>query len=378
MARYEPLSPDRMTEEQKAVCDDLVKSRGSVRGPFPVMLHNPGLAAACEKLGGYARFASQIEPRLLEFGVSVVGRFWGAHVEWVSHSRLAREAGIDDAVLKAVADGRRPDFAHDDEATVYDFLTRLLETTKIDDASYAKCLETLGERGLIDLMATVIHYTVVSMTLNAFRVPVAADQTPSFGPGRPGGPPPAPVAPRAAARMDPLKREDMNDEQARAYDAVAAKGGRLGGPNGIFIRLPELFALNQGLGNYLRANHLTPRLRQLAMIVAVRRWNGAYAWGAQARDALKAGIASEIVEAVNQRRTPALSDADDQAVYDAAVELADTGSLSDGAYGKALKQLGFNRLLDVVATVGFYTGVCLTVNVFEVEPRPEFPSRLAP
>lgn len=185
MARFEPLSPDQMTAEQKAVCDDLVRSRGGVRGPFPVMLHNPGLAAAAEKLGGYARFGSKIEPRLLEFAVSIVGRFWGAHVEWVAHSRLAREAGIDTAVLKALEDGRRPDFANDDEAAVYDFLTMLLNTTRVDDATYARCLGALGERGMIDLMATVTHYTVVSMTLNTFHVPVPEGaQTPPFGPGR--------------------------------------------------------------------------------------------------------------------------------------------------------------------------------------------------
>ena len=51
MARFEPLSPEDMTAEQKAACDDLVKSRGGVRGPFPVVLHKPGLAAAAEKLG---------------------------------------------------------------------------------------------------------------------------------------------------------------------------------------------------------------------------------------------------------------------------------------------------------------------------------------
>ena len=66
------------------------------------------------------------------------------------------------------------------------------------------------------------------------------------------------------ARMDPLKREDMNDEQAEAFDEVAASGGRLGGPNGIYIRVPELFRLHQGVGNYLRAGHLSPRQRQPA------------------------------------------------------------------------------------------------------------------
>ena len=185
MTRFEPLNPDQMTPEQKAVCDDLVASRGSVRGPFPVMLHNPELASVAAKLGGYARFDSKIEPRLLEFAVSIVGRFWGAHVEWVAHSRLAREAGVDPAVLKAVEEGRRPDFVNDDEEAIYDFLTSLLNTSKVDDVTYARCFETLGERGIIDLMATVTHYTVVSMTLNTFRVPVAEGvETPTFGPGR--------------------------------------------------------------------------------------------------------------------------------------------------------------------------------------------------
>ncbi len=170
----------------------------------------------------------------------------------------------------------------------------------------------------------------------------------------------------------------MNEVQGRAYDEVAARGGRLGGPNGIFIRVPELFELNQEMGDYLRANDLDARLRQLAAIIAVRRWNGAYAWGAQARDALKAGISREIVEAVNTRETPVLDDDDDRAVHDAARELADTGALSDAAFENAIAQLGFNRLLDVVATVGFYTAVSLTVNVFKVEPRPDFPVTLAP
>ncbi len=39
------------------------------------------------------------------------------------------------------------------------------------------------------------------------------------------------------ARIDPLKREEMNEVQGRAYDEVTARGGRLGGPNGIFIRI---------------------------------------------------------------------------------------------------------------------------------------------
>ena len=185
MARYAPLTPDQMTAEHQAVYDDIAKSRGSVRGPFPVLLHNPGLASASEKLGGYARFGSQIEPRLLEFAAAVLARLWGAHVEWAAHSRLALEAGLDPDILDALKDGTRPDFVNDDEAAIYDFLTMLLKTSKVDDATYAACLAALGERGLIDLMAIITHYTVINMTLNTFRVPVPDGvETPPFGPGR--------------------------------------------------------------------------------------------------------------------------------------------------------------------------------------------------
>jgi 4-carboxymuconolactone decarboxylase len=82
-------------------------------------------------------------------------------------------------------DGTRPDFVNDDEAAIYDFLTMLLKTSKVDDATYAACLAALGERGLIDLMAIITHYTVINMTLNTFRVPVPDGvETPPFGPGR--------------------------------------------------------------------------------------------------------------------------------------------------------------------------------------------------
>lgn len=179
------------------------------------------------------------------------------------------------------------------------------------------------------------------------------------------------------ARIDPLQPEEMSDEQRAVYDDVVARGGRVGGPNGVYLRVPELFKLNQEFGNYLRDNHVSARLRQLAAIVTVRRWNGAYAWGAQGRDALAAGISQEILDAINAREIPVLDDPDDQLVYDLAVELSDTGALSHAAYERAVAQLGLNQLLDLVAAVGFFTAVSLTVNVFEVEPRPEFPTKLA-
>jgi len=47
-------------------------------------------------------------------------------------------------------------------------------------------------------------------------------------------------------------------------------------------------------------------------------------------------------------------------------------------FEKAVSQLGFNAVLDLVAAVGFFTAVAQAVSVFEVETRPQFPTTLAP
>lgn len=175
------------------------------------------------------------------------------------------------------------------------------------------------------------------------------------------------------ARLDPLKPEDMNAEQRAAYDEAVARGGRLGGPNGIHVRVPELFRINQEMSAYLRSSSLPARLRQLAVIVAVRKFRGAYAWGVQARAALAEGIPRDVVDAINADETPTLNDPTDRLVYEVAATLVEYGALSDDLFARAEQTLGFNTLLDLVATTGYYAAVGMWVNVFEVDPPADIP-----
>jgi len=106
-------------------------------------------------------------------------------VEWIAHSRLALEAGISQPVIDAIHEGQAPAFGEPDEQAIYDFCTGVFEAKRVEDAVYRRCLELFGEAGVIDLMATLTHYTMVSLTLNSFQVPVPEGaKTPPFGPGR--------------------------------------------------------------------------------------------------------------------------------------------------------------------------------------------------
>lgn len=185
MARYDVIAEKDYSAEQKAAAKVIAGTRGSVRGPFPLLLHNPKLALILEKYGGYARFNNSLPDRLNELAVAICGRYWGAHVEWIAHSKLAVEAGIGQNVIDALHDGRIPTFTAEDEQAVYEFSTGVLERKQVGDDVYDRCLSLLGERSVIDLMATLTHYTVVSLTLNSFEVPLPeGTPLPPFGPGR--------------------------------------------------------------------------------------------------------------------------------------------------------------------------------------------------
>ena len=65
----------------------------------------------------------------------MAGRKWTAQYEFYAHRRLAIQAGLKQEIADAVADGTRPSGMDADEAAVYDFVTELLNTGQVSDAT---------------------------------------------------------------------------------------------------------------------------------------------------------------------------------------------------------------------------------------------------
>ena len=124
------------------------------------------------RVGEYVRFQSSIPPALNEMAILITGRFWGAQFEFWAHRRLAKTAGLPDAIIDAIAEGRRPASMSDDERIVYDFCTELYRDKAVSDASFAAVVKRFGEQGVIDLIAAAGYYSIVSMVLNVDRYPL--------------------------------------------------------------------------------------------------------------------------------------------------------------------------------------------------------------
>jgi 4-carboxymuconolactone decarboxylase len=154
--------------------------RGVVEGPLRVWLNSPDLADAAQRLGAFCRYGTVLGPRLSELAILVTGAFWKSGFEWAVHAPIARQAGLSLEVVEAIRQGLPPVFEHEDEAIIYAFSSEMHRDHLISPATYDRAVTAFGERALVELVGILGYYTLISMTINAFEVPLPKDAPDPF------------------------------------------------------------------------------------------------------------------------------------------------------------------------------------------------------
>ena len=170
--RFPEIKREQMTDAQKRVYDEIAGSRGGVRGPFGPLLRSPELADRWQRLGEYVRYKTSLPARLNEFAIIITARVWGSKYEWYAHKPLAIKGGLAESIADDLAQNKRPANMKPDEELVYDFCTTLHREHFVDEALFKRAMETLGEQGVIDLVAVSGFYVAVSMVLNVAEIPI--------------------------------------------------------------------------------------------------------------------------------------------------------------------------------------------------------------
>lgn len=172
-AQYSP----RQHEIDEAIASG---PRGGVRGPLAIWLHRPELAARAQELGRYCRYDTSLDPRLSELAILTMARHWAAEFEWFVHKPEALKAGLSPELVEAIRTRAAPPYADDEERIVHAVATAILETRAVPDALYAEAVQVLGADRLVDLVGVLGYYTLISMTLNVFRVSAPDGNTPEL------------------------------------------------------------------------------------------------------------------------------------------------------------------------------------------------------
>ncbi|HEY2843950.1 MAG TPA: hypothetical protein VGJ09_09875 [Bryobacteraceae bacterium] len=168
--RFPGLTYDEMTPQQKALTDRALAGRGTI-GTFNILLRSPGLSEAMRGAAG-GRAGSPLTAKQSELAIIINARYWTTQFEWLVHHRSAVQAGVSEATVAAIAEGRRPASMPPDEEVVYNFVRELLKTKQVSDPTFIAAKSLLGERGIVDLIGLVGFYQATSLMMNVDRYPM--------------------------------------------------------------------------------------------------------------------------------------------------------------------------------------------------------------
>jgi 4-carboxymuconolactone decarboxylase len=178
--RLPVLKSEEHTSRQQELAARIAGKRGQVRGPFLVWLHSPELCDRVEALGAFVRYDCSLSEKLREFSILITARAFDAQHSWNAHFDKAVAAGMSPEPLRAIAEGRPPQFTADDERIFYAFCKELLEDHFISDATFAAAHKEFGNQGVVDIIGCLGNFTMLAMCLNAFQVDLDPNKTPPY------------------------------------------------------------------------------------------------------------------------------------------------------------------------------------------------------
>lgn len=172
--RFKPLAWETMSAEQQQMTRAVLGGqRGNMQGPYNVLLRSPELGQLAQAFGAHTRFNSSLPLQLNELAILLIARDWTAQFVWWAHRRIAEDAGLPVALVQAISNQTTiPKNLPDDVIAVFEFCKELIKTRKVSDSAFAHVVKHFGERGVVDLMATMSYYTLVCMSLNVDDYPL--------------------------------------------------------------------------------------------------------------------------------------------------------------------------------------------------------------
>ena len=174
--RVEPITRrEQVPQAHRAIFDTVAEGRGSVRGPFSILMYSPVLCRRHLDVGTFLRFNSRLEADSHELAIIATAREKDCPYIWAAHAPAARQAGISDAVVSVVRDRRDLAGVPAAERDIVDYTRQLTKRNAVAPVLFDSLHGRHGVPWLVELTCLIGHYGIVAAILNAFEVAPAPD-----------------------------------------------------------------------------------------------------------------------------------------------------------------------------------------------------------
>ena len=155
-----------------------------IRGPNGVRLYSPLVADHLYTVNQYLRNEAGFGNRIAELAILNAAREANSQYEWGAHEGAAQRAGLEQEIIDIVKyrkelKGLEATKGLGEKETLIIHLSReMLRQKSVSPETFAEGLRLFGEKGLVELVSLIAHYSATGYLLNTFgNVPAP---TPNF------------------------------------------------------------------------------------------------------------------------------------------------------------------------------------------------------
>ena len=175
-------------------------------------------------------------------------------------------------------------------------------------------------------------------------------------------------------RLPLIKREELNDELKKVFDATTSNPNTVAGmrgPNGIRIRSPGLMRNRGRDTRYLRYESTIGRRHvELAILLTARAFDAQFEWTLHELVGLKAGLEQEVIDVVKHNKPLTGLDEKDAAMIQLGRETFGKTAVRSETFSRALKAFGQETLVEIVALMGQSAATAVLLHTFDQQLPP--------
>lgn len=168
--RTAPLTRDDLPLSGQAAFDRIAGDRGEVPWLFRFLLESPDLAYRVSHVGDFLRAGSSMPDDLREMLILAMSRHLDFQLEWSYHEQMARDAGVDAAVVDALRDGGAPDLGEREQACV-DLAIAACDRT-VSDAVFDAVAQRYDARFAVEVVVLAAFVVFMQLLVDALQVPL--------------------------------------------------------------------------------------------------------------------------------------------------------------------------------------------------------------
>ncbi|MBI3330337.1 MAG: carboxymuconolactone decarboxylase family protein [Nitrospinae bacterium] len=175
------------------------------------------------------------------------------------------------------------------------------------------------------------------------------------------------------ARIPYVERGAATGETKELYDTFEKQFTVREVPNVVkaLSNSPKLARRIFPVGNYfMNESSLDPRLRELAVLILMKRLNCHYGFVRHIELAQRAGLTREQIDNIGSYETSPLFSDDDKLIIRYAEELTQKAQVDDALFRQVQERIGQQNILDLTAATAFWNMMARNLNALQVDLEP--------